>query len=375
MRLVVHIGAPKAASTYLQLSLGLNEDVLREHRIYLPTAGRRDARGNHPNLPWQLRGDSRYRAANGTWDALAEEVAGVDADVVVLSSEGFAQVASDERLRGELARLLRTVADDVTLVYVVREPLARINSMYAQVVKSFANPTAFDEYAERLVETPLYNLEESFRYWYENDRVGFTAVRFDEFVKVGPLQSLLQIIGVDIDVERLTIPTEVSNPTPGPIAVEAIRLLNAHLRVMDAGFSRRSSATAKLSQVAQRRAAKLGWSAEKFWGWDVKQATWAAQQLAPSNERFAQAVWGTAWPLELPTTKKKTAVALIDRPVKVRKSVDDYVAAMTRRYLALLDGTDRSVSGDSDGDVDEDVDDGGAEEPVDEDGDEDGDDS
>ena len=75
MRLVVHIGAPKAASTYLQLCLGLNEEVLRKHGVYLPQAGRRDARANHHNLAWQLREDRRFRVANGDWDALTAEVA------------------------------------------------------------------------------------------------------------------------------------------------------------------------------------------------------------------------------------------------------------------------------------------------------------
>jgi hypothetical protein len=344
VRLVVHIGAPKAASTYLQHCLGLNEDLLRDHGIYLPQAGRRDARANHHNLAWQLRDDSRFRGAHGGWGALTAEVADVDADVVLLSSEAFAQLASDERLRSGLSRRLFEVADAVSLVYVVRDPLARINSMYTQTVKSFANPGSFDEYASRLVTSPLYDLEKSFRFWYHDNRAEFVAIRFDEFVGEGPLQSVLAVLGVEIATNDLTIPKDISHPTPGPIAVEAIRLLNARLRVIDPGFSRRSAASSKLSQIVQRRASKMGWNEGKFWGWESDRAVWAAEQLAPSNERFSQAVWGMPWPLGAPTTRAKTAVALVDQPNKVRQSVDDYVAAMTRRYLSLLDDT-------SDGDV------------------------
>ncbi len=353
MRLVVHIGAPKAASTYLQLCLGLNEEVLGRHRVYLPQAGRRDTRANHHNLAWQLREDSRFRAANGDWAALKAEIEDADADVALLSSEAFAQLASDERLRAGLSRRLFEVADEVSLVYVVREPLARINSMYAQVVKSFANPPGFDEYATRLVKSSLYNLEDSFRYWYQGSRADFLAVRFDEFVKEGPLQSLLRVIGVEVPVEDLTIPDEVSNPTPGPIAVEAIRLLNAHLRVVDPDFSRRSAATTKLSQVAQRRAGKAGWNDQKFWGWESDRAVWAAERLAPSNERFSQAVWGMPWPLDIPTTRTRTAIALIDQPNKVCRNVDDYVAAMARRYRSFVSGGTDQVQEENDEIVDD----------------------
>ena len=55
------------------------------------------------------------------------------------------------------------------------------------------------------------------------------------------------------------------------------------------------------------------------------------------------------WPLEAPTTRTRTAVALIDQPNKVSKNVDDYVAAMTRRYL-----TAASTAAPSQGEVEDD---------------------
>ena len=199
-----------------------------------------------------------------------------------------------------LSNRLFEIADDVTLVYVVRDPLARINSMYTQTVKTFADPGTFDEYATKSVKSGFYNLEESFRFWYQGSRAAFVAIRFDEFVKEGPLQSLLGALGLDIPADELTIPDDISNPSPGPIAVEAMRLVNAHLRIVDPDFARRSIATTKLSQIIQRRASKAGWNDEKYWGWEPDRAVWAADRLATSNERFSQAVWGIGWPLELP---------------------------------------------------------------------------
>lgn len=332
------MGATKTASTYLQKCLRLNEEVLAKQGVYLPQAGRRTSSSNlnHHNLAWHLLEDRRFRGVNGDWDALRREVAEADAEIVLLSSEAFARLASEERLRPVLAKRLFEISDDVTLVYVVRDPLARINSMYTQVVKTFATPDSFDEYATQSVKSGFYNLEDSFRFWYQESRATFVALRFDDFVKHGPLESLVGVLGLDIAADRLTIPDDISNPSPGPIAVEAMRLLNAHLRVIDSDFSRRSAATTKLSQITQRRASKAGWNDEKFWGWEADRAVWAAERLANSNERFSQAVWGIPWPLEVPLQKAVTARPLLEVSNKTRKSVDSYVSSMTQRYLKLV---------------------------------------
>jgi hypothetical protein len=338
VRLVVHLGATKTASTYLQKCLGRNEDVLRKHGVLLPQAGRRTTMStlNHHNLAWNLLEDRRFRGASGDWEALRAEVADTDADIVLLSSEVFARVASDERLRKTLSDRLFEIADDVTLVYVVRDPLARVNSMYTQTVKTFADSGSFDDYATTSVKSGFFNLEESFRFWYQGSRASFVAIRFDEFVTDGPLQSLLGALGVEVPADELTIPDDISTPAPGPIAVEAMRLLNAELRVVDPAFAPRSVATTKLSQIIQRRASKAGWNDEEYWGWDPDRAAWAADRLAGSNERFSQAVWGTAWPLEVPLEKAVTARALVDASAKTRKNVDAYVVAMSQRYIKLI---------------------------------------
>jgi len=171
------MGATKTASTYLQKCLRLNEEVLAKHGVYLPQAGRRASSSNlnHHNLAWHLLEDRRFRGVNGDWDALRREVAEAAAEIVLLSSEAFARLASEERLRPMLAKRLFEISDDVTLVYVVRDPLARINSMYTQVVKTFATPDSFDEYATQSVKSGFYNLEDSFRFWYQESRATFVS--------------------------------------------------------------------------------------------------------------------------------------------------------------------------------------------------------
>lgn len=337
MRLVVHMGATKTASTYLQKCLSMNEEALRARGVYMPRTGRRTSNLNHHNLAWQLLDDRRFRKGTGDWDALAAELStdGADAETVLLSSEAFARLASDEALRATFWQHLSGISDNVELLYVVRDPLARINSMYSQTVKTFAPPSSFIEYATKSVKSGFYNLEESFRYWYQGDQAKFVALRFDEFVKEGPMQSLLRTLDVELPADELKLPDDISNASPGPVAVEAMRLLNAQLRIIDPNFSRRSAATTKLSQVVQRRGASLGWYDEKFWGWEADRAVWAADRLANSNQRFSRSVWGIDWPLDMPLKNKKSSLNLMQFDRKLMKSITSYIEQMTKRYIKL----------------------------------------
>jgi hypothetical protein len=258
-------------------------------------------------------------------------VAEAGAETVLLSTEAFARLASDVQLRSFMARRLAECSDDVTLLYVVREPLARINSMYAQSVKTFAVPTTFAEYVAEAIASGLYDLEKSFRYWYQSSATKFVALRFDELVRNGPFESLLRAADIDVGRQELSIPEDVVNPSPGPLAVEAMRLLNARVRVMDPDFSRRSAATMKLSQIAQRRAGKLGWYDDQFWGWESGAAERVARRLRGSNQRFAEAVWDIDWPLPLPLERPRASVDLMKADEAIHQEIEAYQKAMVKR--------------------------------------------
>jgi hypothetical protein len=375
MRLVIHLGATKTASTFLQKCLFANETLLREHGIYLPKAGRlpwaTDVISHH-NLAWELVGDRRFREAHGRWSDMLAEVAQTDAETVLLSTEAFARLASDVQLRSFMARRMAELSDDVTLIYVVREPLARINSMYGQSVKTFASVGTFDDYVAESMASGLYDLEKSFRFWYQTQPTKFVALRFDELVRNGPFESLLDALQVDVPRDALQIPEDVVNPSPGPLAVEAMRLLNARVRVLDHRFSRRSSATMKLSQIAQRRAWKIGWYDNPYWGWEKESAERVARRLKGSNHRFAEAVWGTEWPLPLPVDKPRATVSLLEADAELHDDIEAYLKSMIKRYRDFLrnrprrsvaaklaaDGTGRDEGrNDEDDDAQDDVDD------------------
>jgi hypothetical protein len=372
MRLVIHLGATKTASTFLQKCLAKNEDVLREHGYFMPKAGRLPWATeviSHHNLAWEMSGDRRFRESRGRWSDMTAEARESGADTILLSSEAFARLASDIKLRSFLRRRMAELTDDSTLLYVVREPLARINSMYGQTIKTFGLIRTFEQYVDEAMSSGLYDLEKSFRYWYQNSPTAFVAVRFDELVENSPFPYFLKMLGLDIPAEQLTIPDDVINPSPGPLAIEAFKVLNARVRVMDQRFGRRSAATLKLSEVAQRRAWRLGWYDDPYWGWDPALAEKVAQRLKGSNQRFSTAVWGIDWPLPLPLDKPKAAIDLLTADPELHKEIELFVKNMLKRYRDVLKDRPRRAEnrtfddddtadhrGDSESDVDEDDD-------------------
>lgn len=339
MRLVVHIGATKAAAGAIQAGLAGVEGALRRDGVYLPSSGRLETSYPlvaHHHLAWELLRDRSYRAECGGWADLARELAGraeASVDTVILTSEGFGRLASDPAFQSALAERLLAICEDVTMVYFARDQLSLVNAMFLHEVQAFGEPYSFDDYATHSIRSGYHNLEESFRFWYESDTVRFRALPFDADVEADPLGALLAVVG-STPVERPAGPIPASSePTPGPVGVEALRLLNAHLRVVDRSFDRRTTLAALLRQIAERRAIKAGWYDDTYWGWNSELAEWASGRLEATNDAFAQAVWGTAWPLRLDTAREQEVVSLIDADRKINKDVLSYLTVLTGRYL------------------------------------------
>lgn len=347
-QLVVHIGAAKTATTYLQFGLFANASVLEEHGVYLPKAGRLPEFGSrliaHHNLAWEYTDRVRFRPQSGGWAALRRELAEIDAPTVLLSCEGFERMARRAVHRRALVDNLHELSDDVRIVYVVRDQLSQLNSLYGQAVKQLGTPRSFQERTSKWLEDGRFDLEQCFSALYSDDRFEFVAVPFPKLVDGDPLVNFLATSGVDITADDLSLEYKGSNSSLGPIGIEAATLLSHHLRVLDPGFSTASMASRELYRVASTRARNNGWCEEKYWGWDRADAEHVAATLAESNERFAQAVWGTDWPMPLPVDKPCTAVKLIDQSVDQVAHVERYVHALGRRYVELRTGLRKTRS-------------------------------
>lgn len=344
-RLVVHVGPPKTATTYFQQALFANADVLAAHGVYLPNAARLELAPKavcHHHLAWDLMDSPRFRPDIGGWDALTAELATVDAETVLISSEVLSPSVIFTRGLGDaLDERLLSLGRDVTILYVVRDQLSLINSSYAQEAKTLTDLPDFPNHASTLLRRGAADLERQTSRWYESSEIAFVAVPFSQLSESNPVMALLRAADIDVAEQEQVIGAEPVNITLGPIAVEAFRLLRSYLGSLNPSLTHDDMAVRRLHRIAARHAKELGWCDDPYWGWPPALAARAAELLADSNERFAQAVWGTAWPMPLPVDRAPTRVQLLKLPADDLDLVHGFVVDMAKRYAKLRAGTSK----------------------------------
>lgn len=344
-RLVVHVGPPKTATTFVQRGLFANADLLAGHGVYLPNAARLELEPNavcHHHLAWELMGSPRFRPEIGGWDALRDELADVDAETVLISSEMLARAILVEGVSERFDQRLLALGRDVTILYVVRDQLSQVNSYYAQQVKLLEGVEAFGPNAAALLRRGDADLERQTARWYDSAEFDFVAVPFPSLSEPNPLVALLRAARIAVPEADLEIGADVLNITLGPVAVEAIRLLRTYLHGLNRSMTDDDPAVRRLHRIAARQAKEAGWCNEPYWGWPPALAAKAAEQLAPSNERFAQAVWGSSWPLPLPVDRAPARAQLLALPPDELDRVHEFVIAMAKRYATLRSGPTKS---------------------------------
>lgn len=337
-RIVLHIGAAKTATTYIQHGLFNNADTLAKHGVYLPQSGRFEFAKKsvvHHNLGWEFLEEQRFKPEAGGWAALAEELKSVDAETVVISSESLERMTYTQQRRKQLEEWASQLSDDVSVVYVVRDQLSSLNSLYTQSIKSFRTMEGFNAFVTRGLASGHFNLQRCFRTWYANDALTLVAVPFSTLVEEDPLIGFLAAAKVDVPSDELVLQSTPSNVAPGPIAVEAARLLGRYLMIVDRKFKNTSNRARRLYRVAARLARENGWCEEKYWGWSPELAAKTFADLEPSNRNFAHAVWGPQATLELPTERPQAAARLITMEPETFKVVQVYVDQLVQRYLEM----------------------------------------
>lgn len=342
-RLIVHVGPPKTATTSVQRALYRNAELLAAHGVYLPKTARLELEPSsigHHHLAWDLQRSPRFRQDIGGWDALEEELSNVDAETVLLSAELLAPGVFTQGIHGELDERLLALGRAVTVVYVVREPLALLNSSYGQLVKTLAATPSFDAFVEDVITAGTADLERQTSRWYDSSSFDFVAVPFPALIRSDPLVALLHAARIDVPTGALVTSGEPSNLTLGPVAVAAFRLLRRYLEGLNPGLSHDDLPVRRLHRIAARAGKDAGWCTEAFWGWTKESAAAAAEQLAESNERFSQAVWRMPWPLSMPVERLQAQVQPLDLRGHGLPKVQDFVAAMGKRYVGLLNEDD-----------------------------------
>lgn len=342
-RLVVHIGAAKTATTYIQAGLFANTDLLAKRGVYLPMSGRLEYNPKsicHHHLAWQFTDAERFRPDIGGLDALAKELQSVEAETVLISSEAFENMASNHALGRVLRARLAAISDDVTVVYVVRDQLSQLNSLYGQKAKMLnTGMKSFEHHTRRSIKTGLFDLDQCFSPWYHNKQTEFVAIPFSELRTEDPLRAVLRAGRIELsDEEELVTGDDTVNASLGPVGVEAAKLLTRYLQGIDPEFTHKSDHARKLYRLASTMARRNGWCDTGFWGWTPEDAARVAEEFAESNQAFAQAVWGTDWPMPLPVDKPQATAELLELSAEDLADVHRYVIAMARNYIQIRTG-------------------------------------
>lgn len=338
-RLVIHAGAPKTATTFIQRGLHSNREVLAENGVYLPETGRLEFEPQavcHHHLGWALLRPRSYRDGTRDWTGLARELERVDEPIVLLSSEVFSRVASTARGPEEVVEAARRICDDVTIVYFVRNQLSLLNSLYGQRVKSLRTRDTFEQHTRVHRGRKLLSYPSLLLPWHRSDAARLVAVPFTGDRGEDPLRTLMAAAGLPLDTDvELRHEVDDVNASLGPVGLEAARLLSCFLTGTYEDFDPEEPAAKKLYRLSSSRARANGWCDEPFWGWTESEAAETADFYKASNEEFARLVWDSEWPLEMPLDKPCTAAQLLELDPPTTEKVQRYVFGLTRRFATL----------------------------------------
>lgn len=341
-KLVVHIGARKTATTFIQNALWMNQQRLAAANIYLPQAGRLDIDKRsigHHHLAWAINGDLRFQSKRGGWDDLAAELDHRRPDVAFLTCEVFEVLLIDGDHPGghygvEFIDRLRSIGDDVVVVLVLRDWLAYMNSLYSQLVKMFAITQPFDAFLKKRIAAGAGNLFDHYRPLIEAPDIDFRLTTYDRLTTGDPLTVLLQTAGLD-PPPLPDAPSDRVNTSLGAVGVEITRMVTGYLSGRHPDFSWQTPAARQLHRISATRIKQLGLNGDPYWGYDRPLAEKAATTVRPQLEALAQNVWGKAWDGELAVERPQCVARFDDFDPSMTSATVDHVRGMADRFSTL----------------------------------------
>lgn len=331
---VVFIGGSRDSSLLLQRTIAENLRLLNRSNVVVPKAARRSSKVN--GLSHQrLAGDNA-----DDWSALADELSESDATTALLVIPNLLKLSKHPARAQQAVERLSSIADQVTVVSVIADQLTMINDYYLNHVATWRTSARLTKIAPKLLDNEAFVHERALRPWYSAKDLQYRALTAPEYADGNALEVVLRAAGI-------TLPDALAYPDEpvvlGPVGVEANRLLATSLRADIAGFGPDTHAVASASRAGLARAQRHGWCEGEFWGWTARVAGKAIARFAPSNERFAAAVWGTGWPLPYPDLRPNTQVDLLDLEPETIERILQYVAAMTTRVAERGDRAGEEV--------------------------------
>lgn len=145
-RAVLHVGAPKTGTTYLQQVLWKNRDVLGAKGIGYPLEDPREHFAATMDLREMTWGDRRDPEWDGAWDRIAERARQWPGPCVVISNE-LLGAANAEQIQRAVSSLHPV---EVRIVFTARDLARQLPSDWQEQVKH-THAITFDEFVDDLV--------------------------------------------------------------------------------------------------------------------------------------------------------------------------------------------------------------------------------
>ena len=227
-KLILHVGAHKTGTTYLQRMFDRNRARLRAAGLIYPDIGPNDA---HHALaaPWidvdVPEGFYGKEGPDGLWRQLVETHADQDG-TVILSAENFSRARPRRVDMAELAQKLAPF-DEVRVVYTLRRQVELVPAVWTQVAKS-RKAMPLRPYIDRVMEERLaYGVPLDHGRVYAHLLKGFAPeqIVLQDYAQArrapgGILGSFLALTGHDLDPARLSSqPRSDANISPDPLAM------------------------------------------------------------------------------------------------------------------------------------------------------------
>jgi len=297
MRLILHIGMHKTASTTIQRRLKANNSKLQDF-------GFRYAARERKSLLKAVR-KNNFKP----WRKLILQ-AQAEGFTPIVSHEAFSHIlcrprsAKDSRCIGDwLLKKLNQAGVEVTVIGFVRDQPSYLNSHYTQHVKRFATAQSLEAYTAKAMKPSIgkrtCDPEQLFG-WLEK-QPSVQAVFFPygrsitpppplEDVPKEPFAQVIHCLGIPETVQFKPVANQ--NSQPGDLAIRTALKLNQELKRKGVRLGKSAKrARTLLYQEAERR----HWRKTPYMGVDSKLNRRIKAHFAAANNRFAKRIWGCPW--------------------------------------------------------------------------------
>lgn len=220
-KVVLHVGPSKTASTTVQKFLS---EYDQPAPFVYPRWGWTRPDAGHHNLAYDMRDDTRFDSTLGGIDRLEQDLT---------TGESFFFSSEDFPIYVPMMKKVKVACDrhgyDLEVLFFVRDPIARLNSMYTQQIKTFAENTAFNEFIGSAMREDKLSLRRKVKGPLEDLGV---KVRFMPFIgrKLNQIfAEMCESYGFDATAEDF----EHTNPAPSPEEIALYRQIGHLMQKSD----------------------------------------------------------------------------------------------------------------------------------------------